>query len=90
MEIRFKDPSKPYIACSPGELLWILSRNLPVGLSCKNGGDVGEFSVVSVSKEIEQEQSQNNVWGKIRDKIRKRFGTKNWKKIRGTFVLQLF
>ena len=63
--------------------LWIFSFTLPGDLASKNGGDFGEFFVVSVFQEMKHQKSCK-FRGKIQNKIR---GENS--KIQGLFVLIL-
>ena len=68
--------------------LWIFFSCLPGNLHWKTAGIFGEFFLVSVSHEPKHEKS-SKIRGKFGAKFRAKFGTKI-RKIRGTFVLQLF
>ena len=77
-----------YLARSPENFCGFFLRTCLGILHWKAPGIFGEFFLVSVSHETKHENSSKNS-GKIRSKIRAKFGTKI-RKIRGTFVLQVF
>ena len=77
-----------YFACFPEQFCEYIFRVHLGILHWQMAGIFGEFFRLSVSHETKHEKSSKNS-GKIQSKIRVKFGTKI-RKIRETFVLQLF